>query len=100
MEYNESVLIIMILMLSGRIQARIDPRLQQEAEKIITQFGYTTSKLVTVIYSYIVKTKELPIRIEKIPNALTLQSMRNIEGKMKLKKFKNGKKALQSLGLI
>ena len=43
-------------MSNGRVQARIDPQLQVQAEAIIKNYGFSTSKLITVIYYYIVKT--------------------------------------------
>lgn len=85
-------------MASGRIQARIEPGLQQRAEAVIHNSGYTVSKLFTVIYSYIAETKELPIRIEKIPNAMTLKAIRNVEKKKKLKSYKTGRAGLKALG--
>lgn len=87
-------------MATGRVQARIDPLLQRRAEKVIRDSGYTVSNFVTVVYSYVAKTKELPVKMEKIPNAVTLEAMRNIEQKKNLKVYKNAEEGLRALGLV
>ena len=64
-------------MISARIQGRIDPELKKKAEIIIKKHGFTTSKLLTVIYSYIAKNKELPIEMKKVPNVTTQKAIKD-----------------------
>ena len=62
-------------MISARVQGRVDPNLKKKAEAIIKKHGFTISKLLTILYAYIVKNNELPIEMKKIPNITTKKAI-------------------------
>jgi len=62
--------------MQARIQTRIDANIKEQAEVILKQYRYTSSKLISIIYAYIVQTNSLPIEITKIPNSLRQKAQR------------------------
>jgi DNA-damage-inducible protein J len=60
------------------INARVDRRLKDEAEKVLAEVGVTTSELITTLLRQIVMQKRIPFEV-KVPNAETRAAMTELE---------------------
>lgn len=56
------------------INARIKPELKEDVEKILSQFGITTTQAITMFFEQIKMNKGIPFQL-KIPNNETIQAM-------------------------
>ncbi len=74
---------------ASRVQVRIDNNLKKQAESIMRSNGFNPSQLIHLIYFNIVKTKELPIIMKKIPNDLTQKTIKDAENGVNLIKCEN-----------
>ena len=72
MYYNES------MSKTEQIQVRIDPKTKAAAEAIFAQLGINPSDAVRLFYYQVELNQGIPFAI-KIPNAQTVQAIRNIE---------------------
>ena len=60
--------------MEAKIQARIDPSLKKEGEKILHELGMSTTELVRMTFRQLVMRKGLPFDV-KIPNAETVKAL-------------------------
>ena len=63
---------------TGYINARIEPKLKKDAEKILQKIGISTSEAVTVFLKQVVLQRGLPFPV-RVPNAETLEALRELE---------------------
>ena len=54
---------------TATVYARIDPKLKNEAEKVLSELGVTPSSVVQMLYSQIRLTRSIPFEIKLPPRA-------------------------------
>ena len=59
---------------SAQINARIDPNLKQETEKIFGELGLSTTEAITLFFKQVTLQQGLPFAVA-IPNAETRQAI-------------------------
>ena len=68
-------------MRTATIQARINPRVKAEAQKILNKLNISMSEAISIYLTQVTLHKGLPFEV-KIPNALTASTLKKIgEGK-------------------
>ena len=65
-------------MKSATINARIEPNLKHEVDKILKQMGITTTQAITMFYSQIKNSRGIPFEL-RIPNEETIQAFKEAE---------------------
>ncbi|MCF6777982.1 type II toxin-antitoxin system RelB/DinJ family antitoxin [Thiotrichales bacterium 19X7-9] len=60
------------------VNARIEPKLKEQAEKILHQVGLSTAEAIRIFYAQICLNKGLPFEV-KVPNKATLEAMEELE---------------------
>lgn len=78
------------------VQARIDPILKQDAEKVLAQIGLNSTAAITMFYSQIKLRQGLPFDA-RIPNAETQEAMSEAQSGKKLKKYASAKEMFEDL---
>ena len=73
---------------SETIQARINPKIKKEAQKILGQLHITMSEAIAMYFTQIALQKGIPFDI-KIPNELTAQTLEESEKGKNLHKTNN-----------
>lgn len=63
---------------TGYINARVQPKLKKDAEKIFDQIGISTSDAVTVFLKQVVLQRGLPFPV-RVPNAETIAALEAAE---------------------
>ena len=89
-------------MASGRIQQRIDPSLQHDAEEILQTQGIKPSQAIILFYTEVKRTGGLPFQPSpvlpsEIPNAKLRKDLREARKDKELRSFKNKKEFFRSL---
>jgi len=64
--------------LDATVRARIDARLKEDVEKILSEIGLSTSQAITMFMKGIRRERGIPMEL-KIPNEETLQAMKDAE---------------------
>ncbi len=59
------------------IRARVEPELKQEAEKVFAALGLSVTEAITLYYKQVTVHQGLPFSV-RIPNAETLEAMRQV----------------------
>ena len=70
------------------VRARIEPRLKENAECILAQLGLNTTDAITMFYKLVVMHHGLPFEV-KLPNAETMQAMRDVKERKNLHRINN-----------
>ena len=78
------------------VQARIDPLLKQDAEKVLAQIGLNSTTAITMFYSQIKLRQGLPFDA-RIPNKETREAMSEARDGKKLKKYDSAKEMFEDL---
>ena len=60
------------------IRARVEPELKQQAEGVLRELGLSATEAITLFYTQVAMRRGLPFDV-KIPNADTVQAMRQAE---------------------
>ncbi|MBR0777930.1 type II toxin-antitoxin system RelB/DinJ family antitoxin [Bradyrhizobium diazoefficiens] len=60
------------------LNARIDPTLKNQAEKVLAKVGVSTSQAITMFYRQVVLRKGLPFDV-CIPNEETVEALKEAE---------------------
>ena len=68
------------------VQARIDPVLKQDAEKVLANIGLNSTAAITMFYSLIRLHQGLPFDA-KIPNAETKAAIKEVRSGKSLKRY-------------
>ena len=71
---------------TSTVQARIDPILKQDAEKVLARIGLNSTAAITMFYSQITLHQGLPFEA-KIPNAETREAIAEARSGKSLKKY-------------
>jgi DNA-damage-inducible protein J len=80
------------------IQARVEPKLKAEAERILDQLGLDTSDAIRVFYRQVVLRRGLPFDVI-IPNQATRRAMRDVQKGRGLTQYKDTAELREKLGL-
>jgi DNA-damage-inducible protein J len=70
------------------IQTRIDSRLKEDAQEVLTRLNITMSEAIALYLAQITLHKGIPFEV-KIPNALTAQTLKDSEDGKALNKADN-----------
>jgi len=81
---------------SEMIRARSEPSLKRQVERIFHNLGISASEAINIFYQHVRLYKGFPFDI-RIPNAGTLQAMRDVENKRNLIKAKDAKALFRQL---
>ncbi len=65
-------------MKSAMVQARIEPKLKIQADKVIKKLGLNTSQVINALYTQIALTHGIPFEL-RVPNKETLAAMNELE---------------------
>lgn len=89
-------------MATGRIQQRIDRKLQQKAEDILGVQGIKPSQAIVLFYTEVARTGGLPfhpspVSREEIPNARLQRDLKSAQKKGGIRLFKTKKDMFASL---
>jgi DNA-damage-inducible protein J len=71
------------------VQARMEPKLKKQADKILASLGINATTAITLFYTQMVLQRGIPLEL-KVPNDETLAAMRELQDpqqRAKLKKF-------------
>jgi len=78
------------------VQARIDPILKQDAEKVLAAIGLNSTTAINMFYSQIKLRQGLPFDA-RIPNAETREAMSEAKSGKKLKKYDTAQAMFEDL---
>ena len=84
--------------LNGMVRARVEPVLKNNVERILESIGLNASDAIRMYYKQIELQNGIPFEV-KIPNATTLEAMRDAETKTNVTSFDSAEDSLRSLGL-
>ena len=70
------------------IRARVEPELKHEAEEVFSVLGMSPTEAITLFYKQVTLQHGLPFEV-KIPNAETLEAMRQAKEKDNLTEYDN-----------
>lgn len=60
------------------VQARLEPKLKNQADKILASLGINATTAITLFYTQMVRQQGIPIEL-KVPNAETLAAMQELQ---------------------
>jgi len=83
---------------SATIRARIEPALKKDVEKIFERAGLNTTQVITALYKQVKRSRTIPFKL-KIPNAITLKTIRDTDKGKNLVKSKTVEEMFKKLGL-
>ena len=63
---------------TGMVRARVEPELKRRAEELFAELGLSTTEAITLFYRQVAIHRGLPFSV-RIPNAPTLEAMRQAE---------------------
>lgn len=61
------------------LQIRISQKLKKQSMIVAGNLGFTTSTLIKLFLTHVVKMRKIPFEIEEIPNAKTVKAMKQAE---------------------
>lgn len=68
------------------IRARVEPELKREAESVLSDLGLSATEAITLFYRQIALHRGIPFAV-KMPNAATVEAMRQAESGEGLTEF-------------
>ena len=71
---------------SEMIRARVEPDLKQDAEAVFSTLGMSPTEAITLFYKQVALQHGLPVEV-RVPNAETLEAMRQAKEKDGLIKY-------------
>ena len=83
--------------MTGRVQTRIDPNLQEEAENILRVQGITPSQAIVMFYTQITRQRWLPFQPSEVPNIELSIDLENAKSWEWIKTYNNKKDLFDSL---
>lgn len=84
-------------MKTGRLQHRIDPILQREAETILKEQGIKPSQAIAIFYTEITRRRGFPFLPSAVPNESLKKSFSEAKAGKGVKKYKNKEELFRSL---
>jgi DNA-damage-inducible protein J len=85
---------------AGRIQTRIDPALQRDAEGILRVQGIKPSQAIVMLYTEIKRRRGLPFLPAEVPNNELAKDLKEAKNGKGVKTYKNKKDFFKSLGKL
>mgnify|MGYP001953937532 CR=1 FL=1 len=73
---------------TAMIRARMEPSLKEGVEKIFKKIGLSTTEAITLFYNQVKLNKGIPFEL-KIPNEVTLETIRKTDRGEELHRVKN-----------
>ena len=84
-------------MATGKIQQRIDPKLQKEAETILKLQGIKPSQAIIMFYSEVRRKRGFPFTPSEIPNEELAVDLREAESGLGIEEYDNEEDMFKSL---
>lgn len=81
---------------TSMINARIEPKLKKEVERILERLGLNTTQAVTLFFRHVKNFRGLPFEV-KLPNSTTEQAIDEARTGGKLKRFNSVKELAEEL---
>ena len=89
--------------MNALIQARIDSKVKEDAEKIMNQLGISLNEAIRMFLMQVIIHKGIPfkptLKPEYEPNEMLQQVIDDVENKKDLTRYKNTDEMWQDLGL-
>ena len=89
--------------MNSLIQARVDSKVKNDAEKIINQLGISLNEAIRMFLMQVIIHKGIPfkptLKPEYEPNEMLQQIIADVENKKDLTRYKNTDEMWQDLGL-
>ena len=83
---------------TAAVHSRIDPRIKDEAESVLSQLGMKPSEAIQVFYKQIALRQAFPLEL-KLPNAETQRVMTESSEGINLETFETKEELFEDLGL-
>ncbi len=83
---------------TAMIRARMEPSLKESVEDIFNKIGLSTTEAITLFYNQVKLNKGIPFEI-KIPNELTLETIRKSDNGEELHRVKDVEELFEDLDL-
>ena len=83
---------------TAMVQARIEPELKSEVEKILRTLGLNTTDAISIYFRQIKLKKGIPFPVE-IPNAVTRKAIEDSRRRRNIHRAKNGAELFKKLGI-
>ena len=83
---------------SVMVQARIEPELKSEVEKILRTLGLNTTDAISIYFRQIKLEKGIPFRVE-IPNAVTRRAIEDSRRRRNIHKARDAAELFEKLGI-
>ena len=71
--------------LDATVRARVDSKLKEEVEEILSEIGLTTSQAITIFLKGVKRERGIPFDL-KIPNETTLKAMKEAKEGINMEK--------------
>ena len=65
---------------TAMVRARVEPELKRRAEELFSELGLSTTEAITLFYKQVAIHRGLPFSV-RIPNAVTVEAMRQAENR-------------------
>ena len=73
---------------SQMIRARVEPRLQHDAQAVLDELGMTPTEAITLFYKQVTLYRGLPFPV-RIPNATTRKALREARSRKNTESFES-----------
>ena len=73
-------------MMTEKVQARIDPALKKNAEKVFEKLGMTTTEAVRLFFKQVELYQGLPFSVN-VPNKATIKAIRDADENRNLSRY-------------
>lgn len=77
-----------LAMLTGKVQARMDPALKESAERVFEKLGMTTTEAVRLFFKQVELYQGLPFSVN-VPNKATIKALRDADENRQMSRYKN-----------
>lgn len=81
---------------TATVNARIEPKLKDDAEEIFRQLGLTTAQALTLFFAHVRNYRGLPFEL-RLPNSTTRRAIENARKERGLKKFRSVEEMMEEL---
>ena len=81
---------------TAMIRARMEPSLKESVEEIFNKIGLSTTEAITLFYQQVVMNRGIPFEL-KIPNDVTLETIRKSDNGEELHRVKNVEELFKEL---
>jgi len=83
---------------TATVRARVEPRLKNEVDDILSRLGLTASQTILLLYRQIKLHGGLPFEVA-IPNHRTARTLRDSQAGKNVKRFRDKKELYADLGM-